>query len=92
MHASAERQASMSNLDELSDAEIVALAHGFGANAGARIETRGTFEHWPMIASTPGYEVRKHEAFRLERVGRDEFAATLPLLDLPVGEWRRVGW
>lgn len=48
------------------------------ANAGARLETRRTFDHWPMIAQVAGYEVRKHETFRIESVAEDRFVFTFP--------------
>jgi hypothetical protein len=74
------------------DAEIAALMQGFGANAGARIETRVSFDHWPMIAITnPGpIDCRKHETFRITKLESDTFKAALELDASDATEWRRL--
>jgi hypothetical protein len=77
---------------ELSDAEVAALRQGSGANAGARVETRVSFDHWPMIAtSNPGpIDCRKHETFRIIKLGPDTFEAALALDASDAAEWRRL--
>ncbi|HSJ72635.1 MAG TPA: hypothetical protein VLA29_13430 [Acidimicrobiia bacterium] len=74
---------------EWSDSEVLALWDGFGANAGARLETDATFDHWPMLGNMAGYEVRKHETFRVGDVHPDRFTAFLPPFE-EGQEWRRV--
>jgi hypothetical protein len=54
--------------DEWSDSEVMALWEGFGVNAGARLETDRTFDHWPMLGDLAGHEVRKHETSRVGEV------------------------
>lgn len=76
--------------EEFSDAEAYALWEGFGANAGARLETAETFDHWPMIGQVAGYEVRKHETFRIDLVEDDRFIATLSPDEEPDEGWRRL--
>lgn len=77
---------------ELTDDEVASLVDTCGANAGAHVMTPGTFDHWPMIASSvAGYEIRKHQTFRLVDVAPNQFRATLPGLpgdDVP-GTWVR---
>jgi len=75
--------------DEWSDSEVQALWNGFGVNAGARLETDGTFDHWPMLGNLAGYEVRKHETFRVEEVHPNRFNSSLPPFE-EGQEWRRV--
>jgi hypothetical protein len=76
----------------LSDNEVAGLVQGFGANAGARIETRVSFDHWPMVATTnPGaMDCRKHETFRLHRVEGDRFEAGFAPDGSDSVEWRRL--
>lgn len=76
--------------EHFSDAEMYALWNAFGANAGARVETERTFDHWPMVAQVPGYEVRKHETFRIESIEKDRFVASFPPDGEPGEPWRRV--
>ena len=65
--------------DEYSDAEIVSMWERFGANAGARIETPQTFEHWPFLGgNAPGYEARKHPTFRVSDVNGDRHMLSIP--------------
>ena len=79
------------NGDEFSDDEMFALWEGFGANAGARLETGGSFDHWPMLGQVAGYEIRKHETFRLITVEDDRFVAVLPPYEDADEGWRRIG-
>lgn len=76
---------------DFGDDEVFALWEGFGANAGARLETDGSFDHWPMLAQVAGYEIRKHETFRLITVEDDRFVAILPPYEKPDEGWRRIG-
>jgi hypothetical protein len=83
------RPKSPSQGKEFSDTEMYSIWEKFGANAGARLETRSTFDHWPMIAQVAGYEVRKHETFRIKSIEANNFVASIP----PEGElevWRRI--
>ena len=89
MNTSVDRPQRPAHRDEWSDSEVLALRDGFGANAGARLETDGTFDHWPMLGNLAGYEVRKHETFRVEEVHPDRFTAFLPPFE-EGQEWRRV--
>ena len=61
-------------------------------NAGTRIETRVSFDHWPMIATiNPGaIDCRKHETFRITRLESDTFEAVLKLDASDATEWRRL--
>lgn len=77
--------------DDFSDDEIFALWEGFGANCGARLETEGSFDHWPMLGQVAGYEIRKHETFKIVEVEPDRFVATLPPYEDPDEGWRRIG-
>ena len=89
MYTDSNRPRYPANGDDFTDEEVLALWAGFGANAGARLETSKTFDHWPMLAQVAGYEVRKHETFRFEDVHSDRFTAFLPPLD--DGEvWHRL--
>jgi hypothetical protein len=95
-HFAVMREASgraMTAHDELSDADIAAVMRGFGANAGARLETRVSFDHWPMIATTsPGpIDCRKHETFRIAKLESDKCDTALKLDGTDATEWRRLG-
>lgn len=90
MRANIDRPKAPAHGDEFSDAEVLALAQAFSANAGARLETDSSFEHWPMIASTAGFEVRKHETFHLEQIEPHRFTATLPPYEGAGDEWHRI--
>lgn len=69
----------ISHRHELSDDDVGSLLDAVGANAGAQVTTPGSFDHWPMIASNfAGYEIRKHQTFRLVETKPDQFRATLP--------------
>ena len=61
----------------------------FSTNMGARLETAGGFDHWPMLSQVFGYDVRKHESFRLELVEHDRFGASIPTFPFPAMEWTR---
>jgi hypothetical protein len=91
IRTSSDRPRAPGNGGEYSDNEVFALWEGFGANAGARLETVGSFDHWPMLAQVAGYEVRKHETFRLITVEDDRFVAILPPYEEPDEGWRRIG-
>jgi len=65
------------NGQEFNDTEMYAIWEKFGANAGARLEAKATFDHWPMIAQVAGYEVRKHETFRIESIEPNRFVASI---------------
>lgn len=77
--------------DDFSDDEVFALWEGFGANCGARLETEASFDHWPMLGQVAGYEIRKHQTFRLTHVEADRFLAYLPPYEETGEEWRRIG-
>lgn len=79
------------NGDDFDDDEIFALWEGFGANAGARLETAGSFDHWPMLSQVAGYEIRKHQTFRLITVEDHRFVAVLPPYEDADEGWRRIG-
>lgn len=91
IRTSSDRPRAPANGEEFSDDEVFALWEGFGANAGARLETVGSFDHWPMLAQVAGYEVRKHETFRMITVEDDRFVAILPPYEEPDEGWRRIG-
>lgn len=77
----------------LSDEEVLSLAHGFSFNAGARLETRASFDHWPMVSMTnPGaIDCRKHETFCIADLSRDCFVAGFQGEGIEAEEWRRLG-
>jgi hypothetical protein len=89
MNANSNRPQRPTQDDEWSDSEVLGLWEGFGVNAGARLETERTFDHWPMLGNLAGYEVRKHETFRIGAVESDRFTAFLPPFK-ESQEWRRV--
>jgi hypothetical protein len=89
MNTSSDRPRRPADGHEWSDSEIHALWEGLGVNAGARLETERTFDHWPMLGNLAGYEVRKHETFRIGEVQPDRFTAFLAPFD-EGQEWRRV--
>lgn len=91
IRTSSDRPRTPANGEEFSDDEMVALWEGFGANAGARLETGGSFDHWPMLGQVAGYEIRKHETFRLITVEDDRFVAVLPPYEDADEGWRRIG-
>jgi hypothetical protein len=43
-----------------------------------------------MIAQTAGYEVRKHETFRIESVEENRFVSSFPPDGEPGEAWRRI--
>ena len=61
----------------------------FSINMGARLETAGGFDHCPMLSQVYGYDVRKHESFKLEGVEQDRFFASIPTFPFPAAEWAR---
>jgi len=76
--------------EEFSDAELYALLMGFGAHAGARLETKRTFDHWAMIGYMAGGEERKHPTFRIESIKENEVVFSIPHR-VEAGEvWRRI--
>jgi hypothetical protein len=89
MNTNSGRPQSPAHGDEWSDSEVLVLWAGFGVNAGARLETDRTFDHWPMLGNLAGYEVRKHETFYVEDVRPDRFTSFLPPFE-EGQEWRRV--
>lgn len=91
IRTSSDRPRSPASGETFTDDEIYALWGGFGANAGARLETYASFDHWPFLGQVAGYEVRKHETFRIEGVETDRFVANLPPYEDPGDGWRRIG-
>jgi hypothetical protein len=91
IRTSSERPRGPARGNEFSDDEMFALWEGFGANCGARLETERSFDHWPMLGQVAGYEIRKHETFRLITVEDDRFVAVLPPYEEPGEGWRRIG-
>ncbi|MGH8945499.1 MAG: hypothetical protein ACRDVL_05065 [Acidimicrobiia bacterium] len=91
IRTSSARPRSPADGDDFSDDELFSIWEGFGANAGARLETAGSFDHWPMLAQVAGYEVRKHETFQLVTVEPDRFVANLPPYEEVDDGWRRIG-
>lgn len=91
MRTSSDRPRQPADGNDYTDEEVYALWEGFGANAGARLETEASFDHWPMLGQVAGYEIRKHETFRLHAVGEEKFVATLPPYEEPDDGWRRIG-
>ncbi len=76
--------------EEFSDAELYALLMGFGAHAGARLETKRTLDHWAMIGYMAGGEERKHPTFRIDSVKGNEVVFSIPHR-VETGEvWHRV--
>lgn len=90
MRSEAGRVAPQSEWAQAATTQLSALAQSFGANAGARLETGASFDHWPMIGQVAGYDVRKHETFKLEAVQAGRFEASLPPLDFPPDQWTRL--
>lgn len=91
MRVEAARPTTPSHGKEFSHDEVYALSEGFGANAGARLETSRTFDHWPMIASgAPGYEARKHPTFRIESHEKDRIVISIPLKAETGETWHRI--
>lgn len=90
MRSEASRPAPQGDWAKLTAEQLLRLAESFGANAGARLETGGSFDHWPMIGQVAGYDVRKHETFKLEEVQAGRFEASLPPLDFPPDQWTRL--
>ena len=76
--------------EEFSDAELYALLMGFGAHAGARLETTRTFDHWAMIGYMAGGEERKHPTFRIESVKENEVVFSIPHRVEKGEVWRRI--
>jgi len=91
MRVGAARPRTPSHGKEFSDEEIFALSEGFGANAGARLETSLTFDHWPMIGNgASGYEAQKHPTFRIDSHEKDRIVLSIPLW-VETGEaWHRI--
>jgi hypothetical protein len=91
MRVSVARPRTPSHGKEFSDDEIFALSEGFGANAGARLETSRTFDHWPMIGNGAlGYEARKHPTFRIESREKDRIVLSIPLRAETGEAWHRL--
>ena len=75
---------------EFSDAETYALLKGFGAHAGARLETKATFDHWAMLSYLAGGEERKHPTFQIDSVKKNEVTFSIPHR-VEAGEvWHRI--
>jgi hypothetical protein len=74
-----------------SDAGAARLFEARSLNAGAHLLASRTFDHWPMFASTAGYEIRKHPTFWLKRIAIDEFEMSFGPDDEASGVWRRLG-
>jgi len=74
---------------EFTAEQKVELFQKTGGNIGARIETSDTFDHWPFVSQIPGYEIRKHETFRITSIEKDRFSASIPP-HFPAGEWARM--
>jgi hypothetical protein len=76
----------------LSDQAVSALCDGFGANAGAIVVSAGSFDNWPMVASSvAGFEARKHETFRLKTVEPHRLVLALAADGSDASEWTRLG-
>ncbi len=90
MRAASSRPRTPSKGEEFSDAELFAILKGFGAHAGARLETKRTFDHWAMIGYLAGAEERKHPTFRIDSIKEDEVVFSIPHR-VEAGEvWRRI--
>jgi hypothetical protein len=76
----------------LSDEQVLALAEGFGANAGAILATSRSLDHWPMISSNAaGFEARKHETFRVHRLEQDRLILGFRADGSDASSWMRLG-
>jgi hypothetical protein len=64
--------------------------HTFSANMGARLETDHSFDHWPMLSQTFGYDTQKHMSFKLETVEPNAFVSSIPTTSYPPDHWRRL--
>jgi hypothetical protein len=91
MRTSSDRPRRPAHGPDYTDDETYALWNGFGANAGARLETEQSFDHWPMLGQVAGYEIRKHETFWLLTMEASRFVAVLSPHDEPDDGWRRIG-
>lgn len=78
MRVSSIRPRTPSNGKEFSESEQFALLKGFGGHAGARLETKRTFDHWAMIGYLAGAEERKHPTFRIDSVKANEVTFSIP--------------
>ncbi len=90
MRVASSRPRTPSNREEFSDAELYVLLKGFGAHAGARLETRRTFDHWAMIGYIAGGEERKHPTFRIDSVKENEVVFSIPHRVERSEVWRRI--
>lgn len=73
VHGERQRDPLPDNATQMSDP----LWLDFGANAGARVETSTSFDHWPMLGQLAGYESTKHPTFLLHEAA-DQLRFTLP--------------
>ncbi len=75
----------------LTDDQILVLARGYGANAGAQISTAQSFDNWPMVgANAAGFEARKHETFRIVSAVDNLLVLSLFPDGSAATEWHRI--
>jgi hypothetical protein len=62
------------------------------ANAGARVESARSFDHWPFITThgVGSMDARKHETFRLTEVAHDAFSAGFASDGSDAVQWQRI--
>ncbi len=84
-------RAATADADPETDAGAARLFEARSLNAGAHLVASRTLDHWPMFASTAGYEIRKHPTFWLKRIAADEFEMSFGPDDESSGTWRRLG-
>jgi hypothetical protein len=76
--------------------EVLNLEHDdigrIGANAGARVESARSFDHWPFITSggVGSMDARKHETFRVTAVDPDRFTAGFAPDGSDAVGWQRI--
>lgn len=90
MRANPERLRSPATGQSFSDDELFQQSEDFGANVGARLETRTTLDAWPMVAQVAGYDANKHPTFRLDVIERDRANMSMPPMFETGDDWHRL--
>lgn len=90
MRANPDRQREPADGTHFTDDELFQRSIDFGANAGARLETKTTLDAWPMLAQVAGYDVNKHPTFRLDLLEEDRTNMSMPPIFETGSDWHRL--
>lgn len=90
MRANPGRQREPADGQAFDEDELYQRSIDFGANAGARLETRTTLDAWPMVSQVAGYDVNKHPTFRLDVLERDRTNMSMPPMFETGNDWHRL--